>query len=136
MMLLFTSLNVVAGGDFVEGTITKLKGDASSFQMIFIQNDSHSLVKGCEIYDVSLTYKRVPWFSWVPMIKTSHPSKDQTNEAIAYLRSAFNNQKKVRFGYMGGGLYPTNKNCSFLSKGFQLMQSEGNDFVLSFYTPV
>ena len=136
IILLFASFHVVAGGDFTEGTIIKLEGDASSFQMTFIPNETPSSIEGCEKYEVSLSYERVPWFSWIPMVRTSHPSKDNTKEAIAYLRNSFNNQKTVRFGYMGSGLYPTNKNCSFLSKGFQLIQSEDIDFVLSFYAPV
>lgn len=134
--LLLISLDAFAGGDSVSGTIIALEGDASSFQMTFVQKDKYSLVRGCETYKVTLSYQRVPWFSWVPLIKTSHPSKAQTNEAIDYLRNAFNSKKKIHFGYMGGGLYPTKKSCTFLGKGFQLMKIKGIGHVLSFYTPV
>jgi len=88
---------------------------------------------GCDEFKVTVEYKNVPWYSWLPFVRSSHPTKQQTIKAASLLLDAFKTNRAIGFGYMGGGLIPTEEKCSFSSKGLTL---EFNNLVLSFHDPV
>lgn len=132
-LLILFSGPVMAGGDFVLGKILDIKVVNKGHLLEFKQEKGeHSLIKGCGVISVFVKYQRVPEYSWLPFIKSSHPTKDKHDEAIDYLKNAHKQNLEVYFGYMGGGLIPSEETCSFNSKGLALENVQGKKVVLSF----
>jgi hypothetical protein len=134
-LLFLTSIPVLAGGDYVLVKISKFSGYDGNYSMSFKQTeiDREPLLMGCNEFKVTVEYKNVPWYSWLPFVQSSHPTKQQTIKAASLLLDAFKTNRAISFGYMGRGLIPTGEKCSFSSKGLIL---EFNNVVLSFHDPV
>lgn len=138
-ILILFSGPAFAGGDFVIGRITNFSESAGSLSFRFEQTDRASdLMKGCRSFEVRMQYERVPWYAWLPFVHSAHPTREQTEEALKYLLTSFQNSYNVSFGYMGYGLSHTEESCVFESKGLQLdsFDSEGAMVVLSFYNEI
>jgi hypothetical protein len=107
-----------AGGDEVSGNVTGITVNEGKYIIHFIQTENApDLFAGCKEIEVTVKYARVPWFSWLPLISSSHPSKKETEEAIEYMRNAQRSNRFISFGYMGYGLVPAGEKCSFNRKG-------------------
>jgi hypothetical protein len=91
------------------------------------------LIKDCKEIKVVVNHSRVPWFSWLPFVKSEHPTKKETLESIEYLRNASRANQTIYFGYMGYGLVPTDQKCSFKSKGLKIEKDDGKLLVLSYH---
>ncbi len=127
----------VAGGDSVLGKVGNFSGEDGNYSFSFIQTDEHSpLMPGCRQLEVTVEYGRVPWYSWLPFVETSHPSLEETDEAAFFLLEAQREGREVHFGYMGGGLIPVDKPCFFVSKGLLLYPPDKKDQVISFHDSV
>lgn len=134
-ILLFASCVAIAGGDYVSGYVAEFSGSEGTYVFTFRQSEAKPrapLIQGCAELKVHVTYQRVPWYSWLPFIRSSHPTREQTIEAGAVLQEASSKKGEVAFGFMGYGLVPSGSPCTFLSKGLLL----DNGVVLSFNGPV
>lgn len=137
VILLLVSNIAVAGGDYVLGKVVSFSGGNGNYIFRFVQIDNHhKLIPSCQEFEVRVTYKRVPWFSWLPFVHASHPTKEKTKEAASFLLRANRENREVNFGYMGYGLVPTDTPCSFLSRGMSLESEKEKNFVLSFHHPI
>ena len=135
-MLLIVPLLCSAGGDYVQGRISKMSGEYGSYSFVFSQSDNRSnIVGGCREFTVRVSYSHVPWFSWLPFVRSSHPSFEQTENAAAILKMANSENSPIYFGYMGNGLVATDAKCVFDSKGLQVIDDK-DKIVLSFYSVV
>lgn len=86
-----------AGGDAVSGLVKSIESKGDTILISFIEDDGQSdLNKNCKEYKINVKYSRVPWFSWLPFIKSSHPSKKETEEAIEYLKTAKKNNRTIK----------------------------------------
>lgn len=125
--------NVMAGGDSVLGKITFYSESNGIYRFGFEEKaGNHHLVSGCNRLEVHLIYKRVPWYSWLPLIHTTHPSRDSTEAALKFIHDSFISQKDINFGYIGNGLVSSDSKCVFDSKGLELDITG----VYSFHDPV
>jgi hypothetical protein len=124
-----------AGGDYVSGIITGITEQDGKHIVHFVQTDSenHALIKDCKEIMVTVKYSRFSWFSWLPFVKSSHPTQKETDESIEYLRKAHKDKNIIYFGYMGYGLVPGGEKCSFKSKGLKIVDDNGRRVVLSFH---
>jgi len=126
-----------AGGDEVSGKVTGITVNEGKYIIHFIQTENApDLVAGCKEFEVTVKYARVPWFSWLPFISSSHPSKNETEESIEYMRNAQRSNRLISFGYMGNGLVPTGEKCSFNSKGLRVYREQGKTAILSFHDQI
>lgn len=104
IFLFLISRLAYAGGDYwsvkVEETISAHAPQKLNF-LIF--EDSRGIIQGCKKITVLLEYQRVPAWSWLPFVDTSHPTKAETANAVEYLNNKFNTSSQTYFGYMGGG---------------------------------
>jgi hypothetical protein len=133
-LLYLLSNTALAGGDFVLGKVAAFSGESGNYSFRFIQTDRNKeLLSGCREFNVTVRYERVPWFSWLPFVHSSHPSKQKTEAAASFLRGASQSGQEVYFGYMGYGLVPTGNSCSFTSRGLALEQEHGKQYVLSYH---
>ncbi len=136
LILLFLGPKLVfAGGDYVLGRVLSFSGDAGKYNLTFSQTNINTrpLIKGCYEFKAIVKYENVPWYSWLPFIRSTHPTKDQTIIAASLLLDAFEKNQEIGFGYMGGGLMPTAEKCTFVSKG---LIREFDNVILSFNNPV
>ncbi|ANE54297.1 hypothetical protein [Methylomonas sp. DH-1] len=136
LIFLFLGYNsVFAGGDYVFGRVLSFSGDAGKYNFTFSQTNINRmpLIKACYEFKVIVNFENVPWYSWLPFIRSSHPTKEQTVIAASLLLDAFEKSQEIGFGYMGGGLIPTLEKCTFVSKG---LTSEFDNVILSFNEPV
>lgn len=130
---------VFAGGDYVIGKLTRFSESKGKFSFHFIQSDSRvELLHGCREFDVAVDYERVPSYSWIPFVKTTHPTYEQNTKASLFLLKAYMEKREVFFGYMGSGLVEMKgkEKCSFASRGLLLDGDEKMQYVLSFYHTV
>jgi len=131
-LLMLLPASSFAGGDAVAGRVQSIEKRANSYLIHFIQTDTYpALIDGCREMTVTVTYSPVPWFSRLPFIKSSHPTKKETIEAIEYLMKANKDNEPVYFGYMGYGLFPTGTKCSFTSKGLKKIIEDNKLFIVS-----
>lgn len=137
IVLFFFFQAALAGGAFAPGTIAELsvEGDLTSFTFERAARKP-PLVEGCPSITVKVRYSRVPWYSWLPFARTSHPSEEQTRTALRYIESAYRDKSQVVFGPMGRGLMATEMPCVFRSRGLLLGGDEKGRHVLSFFNPV
>lgn len=137
VILCLLSSAALAGGDFTLGKVIAISGESGNYSFRFVQTDRRKeLLAGCREFNVIVHYERVPWFSWLPFVHTTHPSKQQTEDAALFLRSASQSSQEIYFGYMGYGLVRTGSSCSFSSRGLVLEQEQGKQFVLSYYDQI
>ena len=136
LILLFIGPKFVfAGGDYVLGRVLSFSGDGGNYSLTFSQTNINTspMIKGCYEIKVIVKYEHVPWYSWLPFIRSSHPTKEQTIIAASLLLDAFEKNREIGFGYMGSGLTPTAEKCAFVSKG---LTNEFDNVILSFNEPV
>jgi len=135
-LLLLASPFANAGGDYVSGHVTSFHGGDNDFTFVFVASSpERGLMEQCTTIEVQVEYSRVPWFSWLPFIRSGHPTKQQTMEAGRYLSAAHGSHNLIRFGYIGYGLLPTETMCSFRSRGLRLEYAYADDqaVVLSYH---
>lgn len=133
--LTLSSACSLAGGDYVAGHVTGFVGTDGNYNFTFKQDqniDHRPLIYDCTEFTVFVRYENVPWYAWLPSVRSSHPTRRQTIEAGSFLASAVRDSKAIAFGYMGNGLLSGKDKCAFISKG---LLAE-NDAVLSFNGPV
>ncbi len=144
ILIIFTPLLVLlpafclAGGDAVAGRVGSVAQRGGVYVIRFTQTDGQpELIKDCKEIKVEVKYSRVPWFSWLPFLRSQHPSKKETLESIEYLKNANKANQTVYFGFMGYGLVPTSQKCSFKSKGLKIIELQnGNRAVMSFHDEI
>ncbi|MDO5654195.1 MAG: hypothetical protein Q4G39_08855 [Brachymonas sp.] len=129
---LLTSCVAFAGGDHVAGYVTEFLGSEGIYVFNFKQTEPKPLIRGCTEFKVHVKYQRVPWYSWLPFISSSHPTREQTIEASAVLQEAARNKREILFGYMGHGLVSADSSCTFFSKGLLVYSGA----IISFNQPV
>ncbi len=127
-ILLLMPLHAYAGGDYWQNTLEHVEETSSVLVISMVLDNNRS---GCNRIQIKLNYQRVPWYSWLPFVKSGHPSAEETDEAIRYLKS--NIGKKITFGEMGRGLVMDGDSCHYVSKGLKLIKDEDLEFVMSYY---
>lgn len=137
-ILVVLASNALAGGDYRTGKVTAFSGQNGQYSMHFIQTSTHTLlVPKCSAIDVKITFKRVPWFSWLPFYEGGNPGKGETLKAAELLRAAHQNGREIKFGYMGHGLVGTDKDnpCAFSSWQLGILKDEkdGTDIIMAFH---
>jgi hypothetical protein len=133
---LIASGAAIAGGDCAKGHVGGFFGKNGSYSFHFSQLDGDpELLTGCPSFDVLVEYSRVPWYSWLPWVTSSHPTLAETNSAAEFLRTAQLEKRAIQFGYMGSGLIDSGRHCVFRSKGL-LLSKDRVTAVLSYHTPV
>jgi hypothetical protein len=137
VILVFISTLVHAGGDYWPVKVEeKITTDVPQKLKLEISEPARGIFQGCNQITVLLEYQRVPVWSWLPFIDSSHPTKDETTTAVEFLNNKFAMSAKTYFGYIGGGLFKAPSiGCTFKSKGLKLMKiDKENEFaVLSYY---
>lgn len=115
------SSHAYAGGDFSQFKVLAYSEMNAVYHFSLEEKQSsRQLISGCKNFDVRVNYKRVPWYSWLPFVHTSHPSYDDTIKALEYIKDAYDSNKDVYFGYMGNGLGRTSAACVFDSYGLKI----------------
>ncbi|MEJ2497012.1 MAG: hypothetical protein P8Y43_05980 [Sulfurovaceae bacterium] len=126
-----------AGGDYVLVDVQSFEEQKGIVKIKIKQiDDRDPLMKGCFEFEVAITHKRVPWFSWLPFMKSSHPTKKENQASLGLLLEAYQDKVPTNFGYMGYGLAGTEKECSFVSYGLKTIKTEEGEAVLSFYSEI
>ncbi|HSB18168.1 MAG TPA: hypothetical protein VLE22_27190 [Bryobacteraceae bacterium] len=126
----------VAGGDYVKGRVSGFSGADGVYTFHFEQSDARpALEDGCPRFTVLVQYGRVPWYSWVPLVKTSHPTRGETDAAAAILAVAERERRLVSFGYTGNGLIPSGGQCTSATKGLRIIKDDSGDVLMAFYDP-
>ncbi|MFO6421979.1 hypothetical protein [Motilimonas sp. KMU-193] len=135
ILLLFPTL-CFAGGDYSEVRINEFYGSGAraDFTIEFVNDRKFNEI--CDVLKVQVKYKRVPWYSWLPFVHSSHPASTDTQKSVAYLENAFTENETVNFGYMGHGLKQSDKPCEFISKGLRLDGVDEFHYIMSFHDPV
>jgi hypothetical protein len=114
-----------AGGDYVLVDVQSFEEQKGIVKIKIKQiDDRDPLMKGCFEFEVAITHKRVPWFSWLPFIESSHPTKKENQASLGLLLEAYQDKVPTNFGYMGYGLAGTEKECSFVSYGLKTIKTE------------
>jgi len=135
LVFMIFSQSLYAGGAWIRGHIDNIEEIKEGYLLKFTQIDTfYELEPGCKSFEVYIRYERVPWYSWIPGVYTSHPSKKENIKSINYLIQK--NKQYIYFGYMGSGLMPTDQKCSFRSKGLEYHQDNGEVHILSYHEPV
>ncbi len=133
---IFSSI-LYAGGDYVLINVKSFEEQKGIAKIKIKQiDDRNPLIKGCPEFEVAITHKRVPWFSWLPFVESSHPTKKENQESLNLLFEAYHNKVPINFGYMGYGLADTEKECSFVSYGLKTLKTEESEAVLSFHNEI
>jgi hypothetical protein len=133
LLVLLPALSM-AGGDAVSVRVVSVLEENNAYLIHFMQSDnSPELFTDCREMKVTVKYSRVPWFTWLPFIKSGHPTRKETIDAIEHLRKANREKEPVNFGYMGNGLVPTGVPCSFVSKGLKKIIDDNKLFIVSFH---
>lgn len=128
-LLSLLSNHAHAGGDFSQFKVLAYSEMDAVYHISLEEKNSRQLISGCKSIDVRVNYKRVPWYSWLPFVNTSHPSYNDTIKALKYIKDAYDSNKDVFFGYIGNGLGKTDSACVFDSYGLKI---EGST-ILSYY---
>ncbi|WNB75576.1 hypothetical protein [Methylomonas koyamae] len=140
IFLFFVSTIVYAGGEYWAVKVEdKISNNQPQELKLELSETPRGILQGCKRVTVQIEYQRVPVWSWLPFIGSSHPSKKETIEAVEYLNYKFSKSAQTYFGYIGGGLSKAlSPECAFKSKGLKLMKiDKDNEFaVLSYYDPV
>jgi hypothetical protein len=126
----------LAGGDYVLGRVTELSGRDGVYSFRITSPTPLWGFESCHALEIHLRYARVPWYSWLPAVHSSHPSFKETEEAVAMLRTAQQTSQPILFGYMGYGLVRDVGSCTFKSKGLEVLRDSKPVIVLSYHNPV
>lgn len=122
-----------AGGDFSQFKVLAYSEINGVFHFSLEEKQiNRQLISGCKNFDVRVNYMRVPWYSWLPFVHTSHPSYEDTIKALKNIKDAYDSNKEVYFGYMGNGLGNTSAACVFDSYGLKI----DGTIILSYYSYV
>ncbi|MCE0556987.1 hypothetical protein [Motilimonas sp. E26] len=135
VILLFPTL-CFAGGDYSEVNIKEFESSVASADFTIEFVNERKFYESCDTLKVHLKYERVPWYSWLPFVHSSHPTSSDTQKSVAYLEAAFADDETVNFGYMGYGLKQSDKPCEFISKGLRLDGIDEFHYIMSFHDPV
>jgi len=103
---------------------------------LIILNPSQNAFNGCSTIFLELHYKRIPWYSFLPLTRGSHPSYREHKKALSFLKEAHNKKKNINFGLFGSGVHPTQETCHYESRGLQLFSTGKESIVASFYEPI
>lgn len=140
IIFLFVSLPsmLFAGGDCSLMNVESIKKEkgVTEIEVKQIDKDNMLLMKGCPRFNFTVTYKRVPWYSRLPFMQSSHPTEKENKESLNLMENAYKSKKVINFCYMGYGLAHTEKECSFVSYGLKTLQIQGNKLVVSFYNEI
>jgi hypothetical protein len=134
LAFLGSATTTLAGGSGSPGKITAFSGSNGSYEFTFVPSGLFDYGNKCAELRVRVEYSRVPWYSWLPFVRSTHPTRAQTEQAAALLEKAYREKGEVLFGYMGYGLADSGQPCHFLSKG--LIFYEHGGYIMSFYGPV
>lgn len=135
LAFLGAATTALAGGDCCPGKITAFSGSNGFYEFTFVPSRGLVDYEKCTELRVRVEYGRVPWYSWLPFVRSSHPTSAQTEQAASVLEKAYREESEVLFGYMGAGLVDSGEPCLFLSKGLKIFEWNVKA-VLSFYGPV
>ena len=85
-LFFFSAGNVNAGGDYSLFRIESVVGSAER-ALISLSVIGRQLVgiDACDSIEVELNYDRVPWFSFLPFVDSSHPTIGDTNRSLDLL---------------------------------------------------
>ena len=137
LLLTLIPLTAAAGGDAITGTVRTFSGESGSYHFQIVRTSEQELVGyPCTEFDITVEYQRVPWYSWLPFVHSSHPTEKDTEAAALYLKEAAQSSREVSFGYMGGGLMPTDKPCAYRAKGLELLGGSDPKTVVAYHEPV
>jgi len=136
LLLSLLAFPAVAGGDYAQGFVSAFQAKGGAYTFRFTQTEQQALVPGCPSFAVSVLHRRVPWYTWLPFVQSSHPTEQETAAAASFLRAAALQRRLVSFGYMGNGLVGTDSSCSFTANGLKLGKDERTIYVLAFHDPV
>ncbi|WP_157205578.1 hypothetical protein [Methylomonas koyamae] len=131
--LIFCNNNAIAGGDDYSIVIVTAFSELSGVYTIGVQgrHDNQQVFGGCRQLDIKVKYQYVPWYSWLPFIQTTHPSKEDNEEALDFVHKSFIDRREIYFTVAGNGLIETKTKCVFESKGLR----QFGQFVFSYYHP-
>ena len=118
-----------AGGDYVSGKVVSFERDPSSFSFHQTE-DRPPMRQGCQSFSVMVSHARVPRYSWLPLVRSSHPTREETEASLTLLEEAYRSQNVIQFGYMGGGLISDDEPCTFSSKGLRVGRGNDGDLVI------
>lgn len=133
LAFLGAATTALAGGAAFPGKITTFSGSNGSCEFTFVPSREFYGYEKCTELRVRVEYGRVPWYSWLPFVRSSHPTRAQTEQAAGVLEKAYREKSEVNFGYMGNGLVDSGEPCLFLSKGLMI---DNGKYILSFNGPV
>ncbi len=136
LLLLFSS-SARAGGDYWRVKVQdQIAASEPVVLKLLILEKPRGIIAGCSMITIQVEYQKVPSWSWLPFVHTSHPTQEETTKAIGFLNNKFKESIQTFFGYIGGGLFSEEPNgCTFKSKGLRLERTDNDDddVVLSFF---
>jgi hypothetical protein len=114
-----------AGGDYFPIKIIELTNDSDSFHFkAEPTRERQWMEKECSIINVKGKYDTLRW-----LMHERPMSLDKHMQSIEFLSKSLASNKKVYFGYIGGGLRKIEK-CSYESKGL-VYENYDKELVLS-----
>ena len=111
--IFFVSQTVFAGGDSFPINVINFKSAKTEFSLTAkpVVEEREWMETNCKEIKVTGSYDTLKWLRYKrPMSEEGHLS------AIELLEEAFDNKRKVDFGYIGGGLRKVDT-CNYKSKG-------------------
>jgi hypothetical protein len=69
----------------------------------------------------------------LPLVRSNHPTLEETQAAVAMLRAAQRTSQPILDGYVGHGLVPDVGLCTFRSKGLGVLRFGKPVVVLSYH---
>ena len=137
LLLILNCGNAIAGGSSFPARVLSVSLHAEKELILtFTQTPKHGAFADCSEIEVTVAHKRAPWFSWIPFVRSSHPSHAETATALDFLSSAMESGVLVQFGYVGSGVEPGSASCSFQSRGLRLVPDGEVKYVLSYFDAV
>lgn len=124
--LLFFPTFCFAGGGDSKASIKNFDASGASIEFTL----------KCVFYKVHVKHQSVPWYSWLPFVRSSHSTFSDSQKTIAYLKRAFKDSEPVNFGYIGHGLKQSNKPCEYSSKGLILDETDEFHYIISYHNPL
>ncbi len=134
LALILSPSSAWAGGGY--GTPVKVSAyqTRDSISEIVLEALSSTSIEGkkCKRITLQVEYSRVPWYSFVPLMGSAHPSYAETQTALAYLQKSQQNKQSLLFLSMSG-LATTANACRFVSKGLRLQTQAADNLISSYY---
>lgn len=113
------------------GKVVQLTAEQDTYSFQFEPRaDEPELIPGCRKLDIELRYRYRPeaWLS-----RGDYPSKKETAAVVAFLKRALREGREIYLGSAGGGLFPTDKPCTFASHALTLEYRGERELVVSYY---